>query len=644
MKHLLLFCLLSPALLCAQQYYAVDERSLNTPNSRTRSIARLADHLAEDTNTDLEKLRAVYGWITRNIRYEDTYSASDFWATPEYLEEQSPENVLRNRSAVCQGYANLFRALSAELGIPCEVVTGIVKESDGGVPRLGHAWVAARADGKWYHFDPTWGVPASGSSAYTVNDRYFAPAPERFILNHLPDDPMWQLLEKPVDEQTFRRSANAEIAAYLVDPPEKKFSYTDTLDQWLAMGAAQRMLRMEDRVLEFNGSNERAVFSLGQNYWALFYDQHRLLDSLADDSILQDSVTLDTSWFLAQTQLMERYHSRARELLNRIETRERLAHVQKFYTPGDVAAIIYKLKGSLWTGQFENAFRQTAEFPKVSHLPELRAWIKKADAEYAAAERTLNCDKTYNTCLEIWHNRSLGYIQMGQREVQIIEELLSEKDTRRTLEIVETLVPEARFYFLQATEEVRKMTLRPPVFAFTRDRQKSILEGLWTVRACEIRAGRVEVMPVLEDVLRNASFSLPKAETVLRDLVGIQSSLYEFIDSVENSSAGMHPDFIQNLLFNLNYETFSLQYNLGTLRYKKAWFQWEQARKNNKMTVERENIRFVAHQVAKAAKEADAALSAVARSGQLSGSNLNQKRQMVNKLREAAEGLLNALR
>lgn len=643
MKYLTLVCLLFPALLLGQQFHAIDEHSLNTPSSRTKSIAKLAGHLAEDTDTELEKLRAIYGWITRNIRYEDTYSASDFWATPEYIEEQSAENVLRNRSAVCQGYANLFRALSRELGMPCEVVTGIVKESDGDVPRLGHAWVVAKADDRWYHFDPTWGVPAAGSGAYTVNDRYFAPPPEQFILNHLPDDPMWQLLEKPVDEQLFRKSRPSEITAYLSELPDKKFDYSDTLDQWLAMGSVQRMLNMEYRVLEFNGSNERAVFSLGQNYWALFYDQHRLLDSLADDSILQDSVFVDTTWFLTQTALMEKYHSRARELLTRVETRERLAHVQKFYTPGDVEAIIYKLKGSMWTGQFERAYRRTSEHPKESQLAELRAWIKKADADYAAAERTLNCDKIYNTCLEIWHNRSLAYIQMGQREVQILEEMLSEKDTRHTVQSVATLGAEARSFFQRAAEEVRKMTLRPPVFAFTRDRQKSVQEGLWTVRACEIRASRVEVMPAMEDVLRSPSFSLSKSETILKDLADIQSTLYQFIDSLGNNSAGMNPGFMQNLLFNLHYETFTLQYNLGTLRYKKALFLWEQARKANMLPREKENIRLVAGQVFTAARESDAALSAVARSGQLSSSHVDQKRQLVNKLRGAAQNLLDVL-
>ena len=643
MRHFLFAFLLFPVCLHGQQFSAVDEHSLNTPNGRTRSIAKLAAHLAAGADTDVEKLRAIYAWVTMNIDYEDNYVSSDFWATPEYIEEQSAENVLHNRTAVCQGYANLFCALARELDLPCEVVTGIVKESGGEVPEMGHAWVVAQADGQWRLFDPTWGVPAPGMSAYVVNEKYFDTPPDRFILNHLPDDPVWQLLEKPVEERFFRSAGSAEISAYLADPPEVVFAYQDTLREWLAMDQAKRMLHMEYRVLEFNGSNERAIFSLGQNYWGLFYDQHRLLDSLADDSILQDSVVLDTTWFLEQTALLEKYHSRARDLLGRLESRERVAHVQKFYTPGDVAAIIYKLKGSLWTGQFEKSYHRNTDRIEEPQLLELRYFLQKADAEYEASERTLDCNKIYNTCLEIWHNRSLAYIQFAQREVTMLEQMLSDKDTRRLSQAVAKFAPEARLFFNKASAEVLKMTLRPPVFALTRERQESIAVGLLTVRACEIRARRAELMPALEETIRSSSFSFSKADTMLKKLSDIQVVLYQFIDSVENSSAGMRSEITQNLLFNLNYETFSLQYNLGTLRYRKAWALWQQARKSNTLSLEKENIRAATEPVLESAKEAGIALSAVTRLGQLSTAHIDQRWQQVNKLRETARQLLDLL-
>lgn len=643
MKYSLLICLFFHLPVHSQPFSAIDEHSLNAPNSRTRTIPKLAQYLAEESDNDVEKLRAIYAWITLNISYEDDYPMSDFWATPEYIEDQSAPQVLHNRSAVCQGYANLFCALAKELALPCEVVTGIVKDPDGSIPRLGHAWVAAKADGVWRLFDPTWGVPVPGSGAYTVNERYFMPPPERFVVNHLPDDPVWQLLEKPVEERVFRESSNAEISAYLSEAGEDKFAFRDTLEYWLSLDSVHRMLNMENRVLQFNGSNERAVFSLGQNYWGMFYDLHRLLDSLADETILQDSVQLDTSWFLAQTLLLEQYHNHARSLFDRMESPERRAQAVKFYSPDDVAALLYKLKGSMWTGQFERTYHQNADLPDEQQLDELRRLIARADAEYLASERTLNCDKIYNICLEIWHNRSLAYIQMAQREVYVLDRMLAEKQTKNLAAIVTAMGNEARFFFQKGTEDVHRMTLRPPVFALTRERQSSIQQGLLSLRSSEIRARRATIMPALEDLLGSRTFSLSKAEALQHKLTDVQSALYQFTDSLENNSATLGKEFLQNMLFNLQYETFALQYNLGTLRYRKAWHLWQQARQNNTLQSEKENIRAAANQVFTATREANNALNAVSRSGQLPHAHVEQRKQQVNKLKEAAEQLVEAL-
>lgn len=643
MKKISLVCLLFPWLLHSQQFSPIDEYSLNTPNNRTRSIEKLALHLAEKTDTEVEKLRAIYAWITLNISYEDNYASTNFWATPEYIEEQSAPNVLQNRSAVCQGYANLFCALAKELALPCEVVTGIVKDPDGSIPRLGHAWVVAKADGNWRLFDPTWGVPGPGSGAYNVNERYFMTPPERFVINHLPDDPAWQLLEKPVGERLFRESSASDINTYLSETTDEKFAFQDTLDHWLSLDSVHRMLNMESRVLQFNGSNERALFSLGQNYWGLFYDLHRLLDSLADASILQDSFQLDTDWFLSQADLLEQYHSRARTLFDRMETPERREQAEKFYTPGDVAALLYKLKGSMWTGQFEMAYHRNTDLPQDIQLKELRGLIARADSAYEAAERSLNCDKLYNTCLEIWHNRSLVYIQFAQREVYVLERMLMEKQSVNMAKTVSDLGAEVRSFFQKGASEVHKMTLRPPVYALTRERQASIQHGLISLRSCEIRARRADIMPALEHLISNQPFSLSKAETMLQQLTDIQSTLFHFIDSVENISAGMDKEFLQNLLFNLQYETFALQYNLGTLHYRKAWHVWQQARPKSLTTDTKESIRAATNQVFAATREAGNALNAVSRSGQLSNAHIEQRKQQLNKLKDAAQQLLETI-
>jgi hypothetical protein len=225
----------------------------------------------------------------------------------------------------------------------------------------------------------------------------------------------------------------------------------------------------------------------------------------------------------------------------------------------------------------------------------------------------------------------------------MLEQMLSDKDTRRLMRSIATYGPEARSFFHRAAEEVYKMTLRPPVFALTRERQSSIDAGLLAVRACEVRAGRAELMPALEEMLRSTAFSFSKAEGMLKKLSDIQDTLSRFMDVVENSAAKIDPELIRNMLFNLNYETFSLQYNLGTLRYRKAWAMWQQARKSNTLTLEKDNIRAAVNPVFEAAKEAGNALDAVARLGQLSDAHIDQRRQMVNRLKDTAQQLQNLM-
>lgn len=606
-------------------------------------MEKLARHLAEVSGNEVEKLRAVYAWVTLNIKYEDNYPTDNFWATPAYIEEQSAEVVLRNRTAICQGYANLFCALAHELGLSCEVVTGIIKDPDGSVPSLGHAWVVAKAEGQWRLCDPTWGVPSAGSRAYTVTEAYFMTAPEHFVFNHLPDDPAWQLLHKPVSERLFQSSDNAAISAYLDDAPDEIFAYQDTLEQWLAMDEVHRMLHMENRVLQFNGSNERALFSLGQNYWGLFYRLHRVLDSLADETIMQDTVRFDPPWFLAQTALLEQYHNQARTLFDRLESPERLAQAEKFYTPEDVETLLHHLVGAMWTGQFEMAYHLNSENRQVSDLDTLRVLIVRADSAYALAKQHLDPKKMYATSLEIWHNRSLVYIQMAQREVFMLERMLNEKQMSNVSKTSALLANEARYFFQKAAVDVHQMTLKPPVYQLTRERQTSILQGLFALRSCELRARRAEIMPKLEQMIGSQPFPVQQAETILKNLANIQSGLYQFIDSVENNSASLGREYVQNMLFQLQYETFALQYNLGSLQCQKGWTLWQQARKTNTLSGEKEKIKDVVNRVFSATREAQSALNAVARLGNLSKAHIDQRRQQINKLADNAQKLLEAL-
>ncbi|VEL14294.1 unnamed protein product [Protopolystoma xenopodis] len=101
---------------------------------------------------------------------------------------------------------------------------------------LQHAWNAARIDGVWRLFDPTWAArrlavhgatSASGSTAgwrtsqtsqaamlrYETDMFYFCTEPTKMIYTHFPFNGIWQLLQPPINLGTFNDSL---IRTYLV--------------------------------------------------------------------------------------------------------------------------------------------------------------------------------------------------------------------------------------------------------------------------------------------------------------------------------------------------------------------------------------------------------------------------------------------
>lgn len=633
--------LLAPLSLFGQNFQAADKLALNAPPSKSTTIPILAHYLCDEQPDDAHKIRAIYAWITLNVSYVDSTDERDLWATPAHLERQRPERVLQNRTAVCQGYANLFCSLATAAGIPCEVVTGLVKNLDGEVEQIGHAWAAAQINGDWQLFDPTWGVPPPGMSRFKVQDEYFMAEPKWFLLRHLPDDPVWQLLENPVTEQEFRNYSDAELRVFLEQEPADVFRFQDTLNNWVSMDAASRMFAAEGRVLRFNGSNERVVFGLGQTYWGMFFELRNTLDSLTDEAILTDTLEIDTLWFEEKINLMRRYHDRARDLFARLETPERIEKAEKFYTPEDVRALLEKTLGDMRTAVFEFLLQSyAAEVLNAEQLARLHYQRALAHRTYAVAEANMDCSKLDGTCFEISHNRSLVAIQFAQRQVRFAQELSGGKTAAKNLPVIQTQLKEARTLYLQALEDCEEMRRRPPQFVFVDERMITARQGLTTLRICEIRAEGTALSPEAEELLTPNKFVAKKAEKVIGKMSRIAQSIEAMQDSVEYLGATLGTEFTQIALFNLQLESFALHFNLANLRFRFALHDYESAIAKNDFQNQKNAIRAVANHALQTARKANAALDYLEDSGRLSASSIQQKQLKINKLSKTIRDFL----
>lgn len=150
----------------------------------------------------LQRLRAVHDYVANRTAY-DVPALRTMQFPP-----QDAQTVLDTKIAVCAGYAQLVKAIGDAAGLEVVVVVGKTRSSDG----LGHAWNAAKVDGKWYLLDATWDAGSVGGDTFTKSfgTRYLMTPPAVFLSDHFPDDEKWQFVEEPLSMGDFLRQPNLE--------------------------------------------------------------------------------------------------------------------------------------------------------------------------------------------------------------------------------------------------------------------------------------------------------------------------------------------------------------------------------------------------------------------------------------------------
>jgi transglutaminase/protease-like cytokinesis protein 3 len=173
-----------------RMFVTIDKYARSVPSSNAVTVEALASYLDKCATNDVEKVRAIYIWITEHISYD----FDGYWL--HFYGNYSPENVLKSRKSVCGGYATLFKALADRMDLTCVVIGGVAFVN----PPEGHAWNAVSIDGKWYLLDSTWG---SEEGLDYKESEFFLSDPKDFIFDHYPNDSRWQLLEKPLTYDQF---------------------------------------------------------------------------------------------------------------------------------------------------------------------------------------------------------------------------------------------------------------------------------------------------------------------------------------------------------------------------------------------------------------------------------------------------------
>lgn len=211
-----------------------DTSGFSKADARARSIKyngdvkKLTSSLVAPFNTELLKTRVIFKWITENITYdvkEYHQLKNGFYAALKQKLAKEPaatfdkkynaeivKYVLQSKSAICDGYARLFKIMCDECGLISETILGDAKNSFDDIGKgldTNHAWNAVLINSKWYLLDATWASGFSDSKGMKFtkefDESYFLIQPEKMALNHFPINKNWFLCESP---PTFEKFSN----------------------------------------------------------------------------------------------------------------------------------------------------------------------------------------------------------------------------------------------------------------------------------------------------------------------------------------------------------------------------------------------------------------------------------------------------
>ncbi|MBR9831075.1 hypothetical protein GYB57_02920 [bacterium] len=199
----ILFLLISQVCFCDTlnlrefDYSKADSLALSL-TKHFKSVDKLAQELTKDLETEHEKYRAIFRWVTNNISYNIANKNTD------------PKYTLKKQSALCAGYSNLILELCSSSNIKCKSINGYAKsfaKHIGKFNKINHSWNVVNLNGTWYISDATWAAGHVNGRRFTkeYDNFYFLSDPEQIKYNHFPEDNEWFLTENSFKLKMFEK-------------------------------------------------------------------------------------------------------------------------------------------------------------------------------------------------------------------------------------------------------------------------------------------------------------------------------------------------------------------------------------------------------------------------------------------------------
>jgi transglutaminase-like putative cysteine protease len=203
------------------------------PPEDETSIESVGKYIASREKDPVLRVKALHDYVADRIVYDGpAYRSGNI-----PMEDGDAQQTFARKLGVCAGYAQLLTALGKASGDDIAYVVGNVRTQETPVDGAPHAWNAAKIDGIWYLIDPTFDAGYLEGSTFHkryTSDYLFTPV-EIFGVSHFPQDPAWQLRDKPISRGDFIRQVMMQPAFYargmkLVTPDRSQVTVDGTFD------------------------------------------------------------------------------------------------------------------------------------------------------------------------------------------------------------------------------------------------------------------------------------------------------------------------------------------------------------------------------------------------------------------------------
>ncbi|CAM1372959.1 conserved exported hypothetical protein [Tenacibaculum litopenaei] len=239
MKRLFYLLIFLSCQTYAQSYKSIAQKVQLYSNANSAKV--IADKIAVDFDDPEVQAKAAFIWVAKNIKYNfNAYrrgirksvgfryrSEEERLQKLRAIKDSIVVKTLKERKAVCEGYAQTLAKILSELGIQNEVVKGYVRNSymEIGAPlaRPNHAWNAVFIKDKWMAIDATWAAGSVINGRWQPQfDTYYFKIPEKhFLKTHYPELSRWRMgsemskkefYEQPIYTTEFLKT-NLELIA-----------------------------------------------------------------------------------------------------------------------------------------------------------------------------------------------------------------------------------------------------------------------------------------------------------------------------------------------------------------------------------------------------------------------------------------------